>query len=92
LQSGEVWVAFDHVARLIEALNADPENYVTFPAPSGPMGRGYMPVIVGLGVPNDAPNPEAAIALIDYLTQPETQAKVLRDLAFFPVPLTCQRA
>jgi multiple sugar transport system substrate-binding protein len=85
LQSGEVWVAFDHVARLIEALNADPENYVTFPAPSGPMGRGYMPVIVGLGVPNDAPNPEAAIALIDYLTQPETQAKVLRDLAFFPV-------
>lgn len=24
LQSGEVWVAFDHVARLIQALNADP--------------------------------------------------------------------
>lgn len=85
LQSGEVWVAFDHVARLIEALNADPENYTTFPAPAGPAGRGYMPVIVGLGVPNDAPNPDAAIALIDYLTQPETQAKVLRELAFFPV-------
>jgi multiple sugar transport system substrate-binding protein len=85
LQSGEVWVAFDHVARLIEALNADPENYVTFPAPAGPAGRGYMPVIVGLGVPNDAPNPEAAVALIDYLTQPDTQANVLRELAFFPV-------
>jgi multiple sugar transport system substrate-binding protein len=85
LQSGEVWVAFDHVARLIEALNADPENYTAFPAPAGPAGRGYMPVIVGLGVPNDAPNPEAAVALIDYLTQPETQAKTLRELAFFPV-------
>jgi len=85
LQSGEVWVAFDHVARLIEAFNADPENFVAFPAPAGPAGRGYMPVVVGLGVPNDAPNPEAAIALIDYLTQPETQARVLSELAFFPV-------
>jgi len=85
LQSGEVWVAFDHVARLIEAFNADPENFVAFPAPAGPAGRGYMPVVVGLGIPNDAPNPEAAIALIDYLTQPETQARVLSELAFFPV-------
>jgi len=85
LQSGEVWVAFDHVARLIQAFNADPENFVAFPAPAGPAGRGYMPVIAGLGIPNDAPNPEAAIALIDYLTQPGTQKRVLSELAFFPV-------
>lgn len=85
LQSGEVWVAFDHVARLIEAFNADPDNMVAFPAPAGPAGRGYMPVIVGLGIPNDAPNPDAAIGLIDYLTQPDTQKRVLSELAFFPV-------
>jgi len=85
LQSGEVWVAFDHVARLIQALNADPENYVAFPAPAGPAGRGYMPVVVGLGIPKNAPNPDAAKALIDYLTKPETQKRVLSDLAFFPV-------
>src|SRR5688572_7893118 len=85
LQSGEVWVAFDHVARLIEALNADPENFVTFPAPAGPAGRGFMPVVAGFGIPADAPNPEGAIALIEYLTRPETQAQVLRELAFFPV-------
>ena len=85
LLSGEVWVAFDHVARLVQAFNEQPENFVAFPAPAGPAGRGYMPVIVGLGVPNDAPNPDAAIALIDYLTQPETQAQILRELAFFPV-------
>ncbi len=60
LLSGEVWVAFDHVARLIEAFNEQPENFVAFPAPAGPAGRGYMPVVVGLGIPNDAPNPEAA--------------------------------
>jgi multiple sugar transport system substrate-binding protein len=85
LLSGEVWVAFDHVARLVQAFNEQPENFVAFPAPAGPAGRGFMPVIVGLGIPNDAPNPEAAIALIDYLTQPETQAKILGELAFFPV-------
>lgn len=85
LQSGEVWVAFDHTARLIEALNADPENYTTFPAPIGPSGRGFMPVVAGLGIPANAPNPEGAMALIDYLTQPETQARVLNELAFFPV-------
>jgi multiple sugar transport system substrate-binding protein len=85
LLSGEVWVAFDHVARLIQAFNTEPENFVAFPAPAGPAGRGYMPVVAGLGIPNDAPNPEAAIALIDYLTQPETQKRVLSELAFFPV-------
>ena len=85
LLSGEVWVAFDHVARLIQAFNEQPENFVAFPAPAGPAGRGYMPVVVGLGIPNDAPNPDAAIALIDYLTSPETQKRVLADLAFFPV-------
>ena len=85
LLSGEVWVAFDHVARLIQAFNEQPENFVAFPAPSGPAGRGFMPVVVGLGIPNSAPNPEAAAQLIDYLTQPETQKRVLADLAFFPV-------
>src|SRR6266508_4529538 len=85
LLSGEVWVAFDHVARLVGAFNEQPENFVAFPAPAGPAGRGYMPVIVGLGIPNDAPNPDAAKALIDYLTKPETQKRVLSELAFFPV-------
>jgi multiple sugar transport system substrate-binding protein len=85
LLSGEVWVAFDHVARLIQAFNDQPENFVAFPAPAGPAGRGFMPVVVGLGIPNDAPNPEAAKGLIDYLTKPETQKRVLSELAFFPV-------
>jgi multiple sugar transport system substrate-binding protein len=85
LLSGEVWVAFDHVARLIEAFNTEPENFVAFPAPSGPAGLGFMPVIVGLGIPSNAPNPEGALELIDFLTQPETQGQILRELAFFPV-------
>jgi multiple sugar transport system substrate-binding protein len=85
LLAGEVWVAFDHTARLIEAFNTEPENFVGFPAPAGPAGRAFMPVIAGLGIPLNAPHPEGAIALIDYLTRPETQGRVLRELAFFPV-------
>jgi multiple sugar transport system substrate-binding protein len=85
LLSGEVWVAFDHTARLIEAFNEQPDNFVAFPAPAGPAGRGFMPVVVGLGVPATAPNPEGAAALIEYLLQPETQGQVLQDLGFFPV-------
>ncbi|NPV66021.1 MAG: extracellular solute-binding protein [Anaerolineae bacterium] len=85
LLAGEVWVAFDHTARLINAFREQPDNFIAFPAPAGPAGRGFMPVVVGLGIPKSAPNPEGAMALIDYLTTPEVQAQVLRDLAFFPV-------
>ncbi len=85
LLSGDVLVAFDHTARLLEAFNTEPENFVAFPAPAGTAGRGFMPVIVGLGIPANAPNPEGAAALIEYLTRPDVQAAVLRDLGFFPI-------
>ncbi len=85
LLAGEVWVAFDHTARLIDAFNSDPEGFVAFPAPAGPAGRGFMPVIVGVGIPADAPNPDAGAALIEYLTRPSTQGAVLENLGFFPV-------
>jgi multiple sugar transport system substrate-binding protein len=49
LLSGEVWIAWDHVARLLDALRRKPDEFVAFPAPTGPKGRGYMPVLVGLG-------------------------------------------
>lgn len=85
LLSGEVWVAFDHTARLKDAFTTDPENFVAFPAPAGAFGRAFMPVIAGLGIPANAKNPEGGAAVIEYLTRPETQGKVLRDLGFFPV-------
>lgn len=85
LLSGEVWVAFDHTARLIEAFNEQPDNFVAFPAPAGPEGRGFMPVVVGLGVPANAPNPDGAVSFVEFLLMPETQGAVLRDLGFFPV-------
>ena len=53
LLTGEVWVAFDHIARLADAFNQRPDDFVAFPAPAGPTGRGFMPVIAGIADPDD---------------------------------------
>jgi multiple sugar transport system substrate-binding protein len=85
LQSGEVWVAWDHTARLVTALSDQPDDIVAFPVPAGPQGTAFMPVVAGLGIPTWAPNPDGAKDLIRHLLQPETQATTLSEVAFFPV-------
>ena len=85
LQSGEVWVAWDHVARLIDALKAKPDEFTAFPVPEGPKGRAFMPVLAGLAIPTWAPNAEGGKALIRYLLQADTQIATTRAVAFFPV-------
>ncbi len=85
LMAGEVWVAFDHVARVKDALVQEPDKYVTFPAPAGPKGRGYMPVIAGLAIPKGAPDRAGAAAVIEHLSKPETQVKTAAEVGFFPV-------
>lgn len=82
---GEVWVAWDHVARLLPALRQRPNDFVVLPSPAGPKGRSYLAVIVGLGIPKNAPNPDAAERLIEYLTRPRTEVATLQGVAFFPV-------
>ena len=85
LLSGEVLVAWDHTARLINALTETPDDFITFPAPRGPKGLGNMPALAGLAIPKTAPDAEGAKALIDFLTTPETQTLTLQEVAFFPV-------
>jgi multiple sugar transport system substrate-binding protein len=85
LLAGEVWVAWDHIARVKEALTAQPDQFVTFPAPAGPKGRGYMPVVAGLAIPKDAPNRAGAVAVIEHMTKPETQLATAAEVGFFPV-------
>lgn len=80
----EVWVAWDHTARLAPALNERPDAFVVFPAPAGPKGRGFITVLAGLGIPRGYADLDAAYALIDHLTRPETQVKVLEGTGFFP--------
>jgi multiple sugar transport system substrate-binding protein len=85
LLSGDVWIGWDHVARVLDALRQKPDEFVAFPAPAGPKARGYMPVLAGLAVLKDAPDTSGAMALIDYLTQHQTQIITARSVGFFPV-------
>lgn len=85
LLSEEVWIAMDHTARLINAVNERPDDFILLPAPAGPQGRGFMPVLAGLAIPKGAPNRAGAEELIRYLTMPEQQTTTLRENAFFPV-------
>lgn len=85
LLNGDVWIAFDHIARLADAFNQRPDDFVAFPAPAGPHGRGFMPVLAGVAIPSTAPDIAAAKELVRYMMQPETQVATLLATNFFPV-------
>jgi multiple sugar transport system substrate-binding protein len=85
LLSGEVMVAWDHVARLNNALQQKPDDFVVFPAPAGPKGRGFLPVLVTVGIPKTAPDPTDAKNLILFLDSISQQAKIISQHGFFPV-------
>jgi multiple sugar transport system substrate-binding protein len=84
LASGQVTVAWDHVARLIDAPKAKPDEWMMVPAPSGPKGLGYMAVLVGLAIPKGAADIGKSKDLIKALSQPASQIEMLRQNAFFP--------
>ncbi len=85
LLSEDVWVAFDHTARLADAFNQRPDDFIAFPAPAGPTGRGFMPVVAGVAIPKTAPDMETSKALVAYMLKPETQIATLKATNFFPV-------
>lgn len=84
LLDGDVWVAWDHQARLKMALDGLPDQFIAVPAPRGPKGLGYMAPVVGLAIPKKAPNERGAEALIDWLTRPRQQAAAAANLGFTP--------
>jgi multiple sugar transport system substrate-binding protein len=85
LVNDEVWLAFDHIARIGDAFNQRPDDFVAFPAPAGPKGRAFMTVIAGVAVPSTAPDADAAKKLVEYMLKPETQIATLRATNFYPV-------
>lgn len=84
LLRGDVWIAWDHSARIKDAIMTKPDQFVAVPVPSGPKGRGYLLVLSGLAIPKNAPHQDAAWKLIEYLTRPETQLKILENVGFYP--------
>jgi multiple sugar transport system substrate-binding protein len=85
LLSGDAWIVFDHTSRLAQAFNERPDDFVAFPAPAGPAGRGFMPVLAGVAIPKTAPDLDASKALLAHMLKPETQIATLRATNFFPV-------
>ncbi|OLD61190.1 MAG: hypothetical protein AUI83_01175 [Armatimonadetes bacterium 13_1_40CM_3_65_7] len=82
---GEAWVAWDHIARILPALQERPNDFVVLPSPAGPKGRSFLSVIVGLAILKTADNPDLGERLIEYLTRPSTQVMTAQGVAFFPV-------
>ncbi|HIE48460.1 TPA: carbohydrate ABC transporter substrate-binding protein [Candidatus Bipolaricaulota bacterium] len=85
LLAEEVWIAWDHTARVKEAIVQRPNDFIAIPSPAGPAGRGFISVLAGLAIPETSPDPDAAAQLIEYLTTPEVQVKILEGVGFFPV-------
>ncbi|MFJ9623288.1 ABC transporter substrate-binding protein [Streptomyces sp. NPDC101181] len=85
LAAGEVSVAWDHVSRLVQAPKDDPESWAMVPCPAGPRGRGYMVVLLGLGIPKGASRASAARDVIRAMSEPGVQVELLRRNSFFPV-------
>ncbi len=85
LMAGEVWIAWDHIARVKDALTAEPDKYLVVPPPAGTKGRAYMPVVAGLAIAKDAPNRAQAAAVIEHLLKPATQIATAVEVGFFPV-------
>lgn len=84
LAAGQVTVAWDHVARLIDAPKDKPEDWIMVPAPKGPEGRGFMAVLTGMAIPKGAPDQDKTKNLIKALSEANVQLDVLRQNAFFP--------
>lgn len=85
LLNDDAWIVWDHTARLKGAFSARPDDFIAFPAPSGPKGRAFMAVLAGLAIPKSTTDYAAAERLIEYLTNPKTQLTTLQEVGFFPV-------
>jgi len=91
LLSGEVWLAWDHTSRLLDVFKKRPGEFIAFPAPVGPKGRGCMLVLAGLGIPKISSD-SRSVDLIKYLISPQVQLKTFVATGFFPVTLVGEGA
>ena len=80
MQTGQVAMIVDGTS--IAARTLDPENSqfadkISIAAvPSGPAGRSPAIAVHGLGIPADAPNPEASFAFLEWATSEEVLTKI----------------
>ena len=77
LISGEVSAAVMYTSQVTMAMMAKPELSVVYPQEG--IGFGIM----GMFIPSQAPNAEAAYQFIDYILRPEVSAKCFEYLGYY---------
>ena len=77
LISGEVNAAIMYTSQVTMAKLADPDLAVVYPAEG--IGFGIM----GMFIPSEAPNADAAHAFIDYILRPEVSARCFEYLGYY---------
>ncbi len=80
MQSGQVAMIVDGTSIIAQALDPEKSQFadqISIAAvPNGPKGRSPAIAVHGLGVPADAPNPEASFAFIEWATSEEVLTKI----------------
>lgn len=71
VDSGDVWLAFSHMAPAGTSYNAAPNNFVIGAAPHGSTGVGSTSGAWCYGIQKDAPHADLAKAFIEYIARPE---------------------
>lgn len=71
MNSGDVWLAFAHMATAGSSYNAAPNNFVIGAAPTGSVGAGSTSGAWCYGIQKGAPHQDLAEAFIEYIARPE---------------------
>ena len=71
MNSGDVWLAFSHMAPAGASYNASPNSYVIGAAPTGSNGSGSTSGAWCYGTQKGAPHMDLAEKLIEYIARPE---------------------
>lgn len=86
MQTGQVAMIVDGTSIVARSLDAEQSQFadqISIAAvPSGPNGRSPAIAVHGLGVPADAPNPEASFAFIEWATSEEVLTKIALSEAY----------
>lgn len=71
MNSGDVWLAFSHMAPAGTSYNAAPNNFVIGAAPTGSAGAGSTSGAWCYGIQKGAPHEDLAQAFIRYIARPD---------------------
>lgn len=77
LLNGEASVAFLYTSQVTAALAENPDLKVVYPEEG--LGFGIM----GMFIPSQAPDKEAAYSFMDYIMEPEVAAKCMDYIGFY---------